>query len=101
MYKKPTQQKSRDSGWLSVFDSAGRFVLSIKSECLNEIIPPGENHPGKSISEYCRHYHVERNHQGLDNEFIEPIKQPTRLNSTVIYRERLGGMLNYYYREAA
>ena len=45
-----------------------RFVLSIKSECLNKIIPLGEKHLRLAIKEYMEHYHVERNHQGLVTE---------------------------------
>ena len=43
---------------------AERFVLSIKSECLNKIIPLGETHLRYAIKEYMEHYHAERNHQG-------------------------------------
>jgi hypothetical protein len=50
---------------------AERFVRSIKSECLAQIIPLGERHLRKAVKEYTEHYHVERNHQGLDNELIE------------------------------
>ena len=42
---------------------AERFVLPIKSECLNKIIPLGEKHLRSVIKEYMEHYHRERNHQ--------------------------------------
>ncbi|MCP4599089.1 MAG: transposase [Proteobacteria bacterium] len=80
---------------------AERFVLSIKSECLNRVIPLGENHLRVLVREYVRHYHEERNHQGLDNELITPLRNDFDSNSTVKCRSRLGGILNYYYREAA
>jgi len=80
---------------------AERFVLSIKSECLNRVIPLGENHLRTLVREYVHHYHVERNHQGLDNELITPLKSECDPNSEVKRRSRLGGMLNYYYRNAA
>jgi putative transposase len=47
------------------FGHAERFVLSVKSECLAKIIPLGERHLRKAVTEYTEHYHVERNHQGL------------------------------------
>ena len=49
------------------------------------------------------HYHRERNHQGLDNRLIEPEPnlEKTAQTGRVQRRERLGGMLNYYYRAAA
>jgi transposase InsO family protein len=50
---------------------AERFVLSIKSECLERIVPLGERHLGRAVSEFVEHYHRERNHQGLENRLIE------------------------------
>ena len=38
-----------------------RFVLSIKSECLYNVIPLGEKHLRVLIKEYMEHYHLERN----------------------------------------
>ena len=49
---------------------AERFVLSIKSECLNRIVPLGESHLRRSVSAYVRHYHGERHHQGLGGKLI-------------------------------
>src|SRR5690348_13241699 len=43
---------------------AERFVLSIKSECLSKLVPLGESHLRRAVSEYVEHYHRERNHQG-------------------------------------
>ena len=47
------------------------------------------------------HYHSERNHQGLDNRLIESEPDHLRNTGEVQRRERLGGLLNYYYRAAA
>lgn len=79
---------------------AERFVLSIKSECLNKMILFGEKHLRYVIHEYVEHYHAERNHQGLDNRLIEPSSEPLD-GGPIQYRQRLGGMLNFYYRQAA
>ena len=46
------------------------------------------------------HYRRERNHQGLDNQLVEHLSQLAR-DGVICRHERLGGMLNYYYREAA
>jgi hypothetical protein len=46
-------------------------------------------------------HHRERNHQGLDNKLICPDPQLARKGGEVRRRERLGGLLNYYYRRAA
>ena len=51
---------------------AERYVLSIKSECLNRFMVFGEKMLWEIIKEFSEHYHTERNHQGVDNELIEP-----------------------------
>ena len=80
---------------------AERFVLSIKSECLAKIIPRGERHLRKAVEKFTEHYHLERNHQGLDNELIEKSSRPVSEGSAVECRERLGGILKHYHRRAA
>ena len=80
---------------------AERFVLSVKSECLAKIIPLGERHLRNAVKEYTEHYHLERNHQGLDNELIEKPAGRPDMDALVECQERLGGILNYYYRRAA
>ncbi len=80
---------------------AERFVRSIKSECLAQIIPLGERHLRHAVKEYTEHYHVERNHQGLGNRLIEKPQGVVDMNSAVERHERLGGVLNYYERRAA
>jgi transposase InsO family protein len=80
---------------------AERFVRSIKSECLAQIIPLGERHLRHAVKEYTEHYHIERNHQGLDNRLIEKPSGAVDMNSAVVRHERLGGVLNYYERRAA
>jgi transposase InsO family protein len=80
---------------------AERFVRSIKSECLAQIIPLGERHLRETVREYMVHYHVERNHQGLGNELIETPCDEPNMDGAVECRERLGGVLKYYYRSAA
>lgn len=80
---------------------AERFVLSIKSECLERMVLLGEWHLRRAISEYMRHYHGERNHQGLENTLIDGISPYADRIGPVARRERLGGLLSFYYREAA
>jgi transposase InsO family protein len=80
---------------------AERFVRSIKEECLSRMILLGERHLRRAVNEYSRHYHTERNHQGLGNKLL--IRSETQATATgpVKCHERLGGLLRYYYREAA
>ena len=79
---------------------AERFVRSIREECLDRVIPLGERHLRQTLADFVAHYHGERNHQGLDNELIDHPPR-ARLDGPVRRRQRLGGLLNYYYRAAA
>ena len=79
---------------------AERFVRSIKEECLNRMIFVGQASLRHAVGEYVAHYHTERNHQGLGNRLLVPIKLGSP-SGPVRKRERLGGMLNYYDRRAA
>lgn len=78
---------------------AERFVLSIKRECLNRMIFFGERSLRRTIVEYMAHYHSERNHQGVDNELLEP-QVNGHGEGDVRCSDRLGGMLKFYYRAA-
>jgi len=80
---------------------AERFVRTIKEDCLDQMIFCGEDALRSAIHEFVAHYHGERNHQGLDNRLIMASEATERLSGPVRRRRRLGGMLNYYYREAA
>ena len=80
---------------------AERFVRSIKDECFNRVVPLGEGHLRRLVHEYVEHYHRERNHQGRNNQLLERAPPPARVRSAIRRRERLGGLLNFYYREAA
>jgi transposase InsO family protein len=78
-----------------------RFVRSIKEEALGRIIFMGEASLRYTLTQYLAHYHVERNHQGLNNQLIAPEPEVSEQTGQVVRRERLGGLLSYYYREAA
>jgi len=78
-----------------------RFMRTIKDECLDRIILFGENSLRKATREFLAHYHGERNHQGRENRIIEPRAEVGQLQGQIRCRERMGGMLRYYYRDAA
>ena len=61
----------------------------------------GEQSLRRAVGEFISHYHGERNHQGLDNGLIEADDCVGSRHGGVRCRERLGGLLNYYHREAA
>ena len=77
-----------------------RFMRSIKEEALGRIIFFGEGSLRRAISSYMEYFHAERNHQGLDNAIIEPGDEVGAKQGEVQCRERLGGTLRYYYRDA-
>ncbi len=77
-----------------------RFVRSIKEECLHRMIFFGEPMLRRAVGEFLTHYHGERNHQGLGNRLIEPIEEVGTRKGRVACRQRLGGLLRYYYRKA-
>ena len=80
---------------------AERWVGSARRECLAKVIPLGERHLRKLVSEFVAHYHAERNHQGLGNKLITPMNDNAANSGRIVRRQRLGGVLNYYHREAA
>jgi putative transposase len=53
------------------------------------------------IRQYVAYYHTERNHQGLHNHLIIPEAGVGNPSGQVQRRVRLGGLLRYYYRDAA
>ncbi len=54
-----------------------------------------------AISEYMSHYHSERNYQGLGNAVIAALPKKKDGAGPPARRERLGGLLSFYYRETA
>ena len=79
---------------------AERFVESAKSECMERMVLFGEAHLRAAVRSFIAHYHEERPHQGLNNELIAPA---TTVIGTgpITCRQRLGGLLKFYDREAA
>ncbi|MFT5854372.1 MAG: putative transposase [Verrucomicrobiales bacterium] len=78
-----------------------RYMRSLKSECLDQMIFFGQRSLARAVGEFVAHYHGERNHQGLGNRIIDPGEEVGREIGDVRCRERLGGMLRYYHREVA
>ena len=80
---------------------AERFVRTIKESCLERLILFGEEPLRTAIQNFMAHYHQKRPHQGLANRLIHPDPSHLRNTGVVQQRQRLGGLLNYYYRAAA
>ncbi len=78
------------------------WVRSDKEEALSKLTPLGEGSLRKVLNEYVTHYHLEHNYQGKRNGLLVPLSSEWPLDGQLIrVRERLGGLLKYYFREAA
>ena len=81
---------------------AERWVRSVKDEALSRMILFGEASLQHVLREYVDHYHQERNHQGKGNVLLFPSSRPAGgADGPMQCRERLGGLLKYYHRDAA
>ncbi len=81
---------------------AERWVRLVKDECLSKLILFGEASLRRSLASYLAHYHGERNHQGKGNVILfPPLEKSGTFEGPIRCRERLGGLLRYYHREAA
>ena len=81
---------------------AERWIRSVKQECLSKVILFGEGPLSRVLTEYSRHYHHERNHQGKGNRLLFPDERGKAYRSSrnIVCRQRLGGLLKYYQRAA-
>ena len=68
---------------------------------LSKVILFGERSLRRALSNYVDHFHGERNHQGKGNVLLFPRVNDRQREGPVRCRERLGGLLRYYHREAA
>jgi transposase InsO family protein len=78
-----------------------RFVRSIREEVLHHMIIMREESLRFVLTQYLTHYHVEWNHQALGNQLIASALNSGSHSGQVRRRARLGGLLSYYYRDAA
>ncbi len=79
----------------------GKLSIGVSIHGEPQMVFFGEDMLRRTIREFVTHYHEERNHQGLDNQLL--IKKATIVDwpGPVRKRERVGGLLSYYFREAA
>jgi putative transposase len=81
---------------------AERWVRSVKEEALSKLLLFGERSLRHALSAYTIHYHQERPHQGKGNVVLMPSPEhATKREGPIRCRERLGGLLKYYDRDAA
>jgi len=81
---------------------AERWVRSVQEECLSRLILCGEASLSHALTQYVGHFHHERTHQGKGNLLLFPAPHhDSQSGGAIQCRERLGGLLKYYYRETA
>jgi transposase InsO family protein len=81
---------------------AERWVRSVKEECLSRFILFSEHSLSHILKEYVAHYHQERPHQGKGNVvLLSAPDQDSARQGSIQCRQRLGGLLKYYARDAA
>jgi transposase InsO family protein len=80
---------------------AERFVRTIKEECTDRLIFFGDRSLYRAVVQFLEFYNRERFHQGMDNELLTPLNSSGSIDGELVCRERLGGMLKYYSRQAA
>jgi hypothetical protein len=78
-----------------------RRIDSIRRECLDHVVVPGERHLWRIPKDYFAHYHRWRCHQTLEMDCSElrPV-QPPVVGKVVEVREA-GGLYRHYERAAA
>ena len=79
---------------------AERWVGAVRRECLDHLLLVNERHLRRVLTAYVAHYNQARPHQGLEQRTPLPPTEPAG-RGPVRRRERLGGLLREYYREAA
>ena len=78
-----------------------RWIESARREVLNKLVILGERHLRHALAQFVDHYHRERHHQALDGQLIAPLPEETAGTGDAQCRERLGGILKFYYRAAS
>ena len=83
---------------------AERFIRTVRNECLNRVFILNERHLRSVLTTYVDHYNRERPHRGLDlipPEGRSDLSCPSPTSDSIRRRDRLGGLIHEYYREAA
>jgi hypothetical protein len=79
------------------------FRAIVKSGHVDPLKLPARATLRRALREYLTHFHQERNHRGKGNVLLFPTvtKAVNDVDGSVGCKERLGGLLKYYHREAA
>jgi hypothetical protein len=83
---------------------AERWVRTVRAECLDWLLIVGRGHLEQVLRIYVAHYNAHRPHRALGLEPPDPSANPTVISGDrhrVHRRDRLGGLLHEYHRQAA
>lgn len=80
---------------------AERWIRGFREEGLSRLILFGERSLRHVLSEYLAHFHTERPHQGLGNQIPFPTVSDRlgEVTGSIECRERLGGLIRFYFRK--
>ena len=81
---------------------AERFVRTVRAECLDWLLILNRRHLERVLRVYVDHYNPERPHRALELRPPEPDEHTEQIACGEIRRrDRLGGLIHEYYRDAA
>ena len=80
---------------------AERWVRTARRECLDHLLILGRRHLERALREFVMHYNASRPHRGLELAVPAASAAEASTDGTVSRRDRLGGLIHEYYREAA
>ncbi len=80
---------------------AERWVRTARRECLDHLLVLGRCHLERVLQEFATHYNANRPHRGLELAVPEPATPEASTDGAVSRRDRLGGLIHEYHREAA
>lgn len=76
-------------------------MKTARRECLDHLLVLGRRHLERVLREFATHYNANRPHRGLELAVPEPSTAETSTDGAVSRRDRLGGLIHEYHREAA
>jgi putative transposase len=81
---------------------AERFVRTVRTECLDWLLILNRRHLERVLRVFVEHYNTQRPHRALELRPPEPgTPPPTPTVGDIQRRDRLGGLIHEYYRDAA
>ncbi|HEX5926363.1 MAG TPA: integrase core domain-containing protein, partial [Baekduia sp.] len=81
---------------------AERFVRTVRAECLDWLLILNRRHLERVLRIFVQHYNVHRPHRALRLQPPHPADPPpTPAVGEIQRRDRLGGLIHEYYRDAA